>query len=125
MSDTMLKYMVATVIALLLVFQIGTLIASAYGVIWGVIVAALVVAILFMSSRLAKSAGSYSFWFLFPLFLFAIFLIGFGMWRVLTEDIGWLDRIINLTPFIMGFALPVILLLIIYTELRNRTHSDE
>lgn len=125
MSDTMLRHLVATVIVLLLIFQIGSFIASAYGVLWGTAAAVTVVVVLYLSARTARSAANNSYWFLLSLLLFAIFVIGYILWQAMTENVGWLERMINLAPFIVGFVAPVVLLLMVYIELRNRVKSGE
>ena len=44
------------------------------------------------------------------------------VWRGMSEDASWLDRLIMLTPFIVGFGAPIVLLLVYY-ELRKRSIS--
>lgn len=45
------------------------------------------------------------------------------IWRGITEDASWLDRLIMLTPFVVGFGAPILLLLLVYYELRKRSIS--
>ena len=42
MSDSVLRYLVAAVIAMLLIFQIGSFISDIYGMTWGVVSAVVV-----------------------------------------------------------------------------------
>ncbi len=120
MSDKTLKHLIASAIALLLVFQIGTLIASIFGVAWGTISSIVVAAVTIASARLAKAAGKSSLWFLLPVLIFTFTPIILMIWRGITEDVTWLDRLVMLLPFIVGFAAPIILLLLAYYELRKR-----
>lgn len=126
MSDKTLRHLVASVIVLLLVFQIGSLISSLFGMIWGVLSAIAVVAvILFFSAHLARTGREKSFWFILPILLFtvvAIILIG---WHVMAEEVSGFERLARLTPFIVGFGAPVVLLLVVYHELRKRTSDDD
>jgi hypothetical protein len=124
MSDNTLKHLIASAIALLLVFQIGTLIASIFGVTWGAISAVIVAAVAILSARLAKAAGKSSYWFLLPILIFTFTPIVLMIWRGLTENVSWFDRLVMLTPFIVGFAAPIILLLLVYYELRKRSFES-
>ncbi len=120
MSDKTLRYIVVSVIALLLIFQVGTLITSVFGVAWGAFSAVVVLVVSFFSVRLARAGGKGLFWFLLPTFLFIIFPIVFRFWKIMSEDVGWLDRLIRFAPFIIGFGAPIVLLLLVYYELRKR-----
>lgn len=119
----MLKYLIAAAIALLLVFQIGSMVAGLLGIVWGVAAALAVTAISFVTTRLAGAGAQSSLWFLLPTLLFTIFPIIVVVWTTLTRDTGWFDRVAALTPFVVGFAIPVLLLLLVYYELRKRTQS--
>ncbi len=121
MSDSVIKYIIAAVIALLLVFQIGALIAGLLGTVWGIVAAAVVTAVTFFSTRLAGAGAKSSLWFLLPTLLFTIVPVVIVVWSTLNRDAGWLDRLYALTPYVIGFALPVLLLLLVYYELRKRT----
>jgi glucan phosphoethanolaminetransferase (alkaline phosphatase superfamily) len=126
MSDKTLKHLVASVIVLLLVFQIGSLISSLFGMIWGVLSGiAVVAAVMFFSAHLAKTGREKSFWFILPILLFtvvAMILIG---WNVMAEEVSGFERLARLMPFIVGFGAPVVLLLVVYHELRKRTSDDD
>ncbi len=124
MSDRTLRYIIAAVIAMLLIFQVGTLVTSAFGMAWGALSAVIVVAVSFFSARLARTGGKGSFWFLLPTFLFIVLPIAFRVWKMMSEDIGWFDRMIKFAPFIVGFGAPVVLLLLVYYELRKRTPGN-
>lgn len=124
MSDKTLRYIIASVIAMLLVFQVGTLITSAFGMAWGAFSAVVVMVVSFFSARLARAGGKGSFWFLLPTFLFIVLPIAFRVWKVMSEDAGWLDRVARFAPFIIGFGAPIVLLLLVYSELRKRTLDD-
>lgn len=124
MSDNTLKYIIATVIALLLVFQIGALIAGLLGMAWGIVAAVLVTGVSFFSTRLAGAGAKSSLWFLLPTLLFTIFPLFVLIWTTLNRDTGWFDRVAALTPFVVGFAVPVLLLLLVYYELRKRAQRS-
>ena len=126
MSDKTLRHLVASVIVLLLVFQIGSLIASLFGMIWGVLSGiAVVAAVLFFSAHLAGTGREKSFWFILPMLLFAIVAMILVGWNVMTEEVSGFERLARLAPFIVGFAAPVVLLLVVYHQLRKRTSGDD
>jgi hypothetical protein len=120
MSDKTLRFLIASAIAMLLIFQIGTLISGIFGLAWGTISAVVVAAVSFFSARLAKAGGNSSLWFLLPTMVFTVIPIALMIWRGITENASWLDRLVMLTPFVVGFGAPIVLLLLVYYELRRR-----
>ena len=123
MTDKTLRHLVASAIALLLIFQIGTLISGLFGMVWGALSAVVVAGVTFFSVRLAKAGGKSSVWFLLPTLLFTILPVAITIWKTVTADVGWFDRLVALLPFLVGFLLPVLLLLLVYYELRTRTRE--
>ncbi len=120
MSDRTLRYIIALAIAMLLIFQIGTLISGFFGTVWGLVSAIVVAVVSFISARLAKAGGKGSLWFLFPIIVFTLIPIALTIWRGITQDETWLDLLVRLTPFTVGFGAPILLLLLAYYELRKR-----
>jgi hypothetical protein len=120
MSDRTLRYIIAVAIAMLLIFQIGTLISGFFGTVWGLVSAIVVAAVSFLSARLAKAGGKGSLWFLFPTIVFTLIPIALTIWRGITQDETWLDLLVRLIPFTVGFGAPILLLLLAYYELRKR-----
>jgi len=125
MSDNALRYFVAAAIAMLLIFQIGTLISGIFGAAWGTVSAILVAIVAFLAARVARAAGKSSLWFLLPILAFTFIPIALMIWRGITEHASWFDRLVMLTPFVVGFGLPIILLLLVYHELRKRSLDSE
>ena len=124
MSDRTLRYLIATAIALLLVFHIGSLIATAFGVAWGAVSSAVVAAVSLLSARLARAGGSSSVWFLLPTLLFTVVPTVIVIWRALTAETSAWERIAGLAPFLVGFVGPLTLLLLVYYELRKRGRNS-
>jgi hypothetical protein len=120
MSDRTLRYIIALAIAMLLIFQIGTLISGFFGTVWGLVSAIVVAAVSFLSARLAKAGGKGSLWFLFPTIVFTLIPIALTIWRGITQDETWVDLLVRLIPFTVGFGAPILLLLLAYYELRKR-----
>jgi hypothetical protein len=121
MSDKTLKHIVASVIVLLLIYEIGTLISGLFGMVWGVLSGVAVTAVSFLTGRLAKAGVKSSLWYLLPTVLFTVFPIAFMAWKIVARDTGWGDRLASLTPFVIGFGAPVVLLSVVYYQLRKRT----
>jgi hypothetical protein len=124
MTDKTLGQIIAVVIALLLIFQIGALIAGLLGVAWGIASAVVVAGVSYCSARLAKAGGKSSAWFLLPTFLFTLLPFVAVIWKTVVKETTWFDRTITLMPFIIGFATPVLLLLVVFYELRKRTRGN-
>ena len=120
-----LRKMVITTIALLLIYHVGMLITGFFGGFWGSMAALVVAIVSFICVRLAgKSAGNIA-WFLIPTLLFAIVPLVAKIWNALTnEQLTWLDHVFAITPFLVGFVIPVVLLLVVYIELRRKTLAD-
>jgi hypothetical protein len=121
MQLSTLRMLVVAAIALLLIYQVGTWLASAFGGLWGVASAVVVAAVSFFSARLARSDVGNTAWFLVPTLLFTIIPLAATVWTALTASPSWFDRLVSVTPFLVGFVLPVLLLLLVYKGLRERT----
>ena len=124
MTDKTLSRIVITVIAMLLIFQIGSLISSLFGLAWGAVSAVVVAGVSFFSVRIAKAGGKTSAWFLLPTILFTVLPIAYTVWKIVTLDTGWFNMALKFGPFFIGFAGPVILLLVVFYELRKRSAID-
>lgn len=124
MSDRMLRYLIATAIALLLIHQIGSLVATAFGLAWGVVSSAAVAAITLLAARQARAGGRTSLWFLLPTLLFTVVPTAVVIWRAFTAETSAWERIAGFAPFLVGFAGPMALLLLVYYELRRRTRGE-
>jgi hypothetical protein len=121
MSDTWLRRFVVLAVALLIVHQIGAWMYSAFGISAGILAAVLVAAVSFFSARMASVGGGNTAWFLVPTLLFTVILLVAKSWAFLTAEKSWWDRSVEFAPFVIGFAAPVLLLLLVYAGLRNRT----
>lgn len=120
MTDKTLSRIVTVVIAMLLIFQIGSMISGLFGMAWGAVSALVVAGVSFFSARIAKAGGKTSAWFLLPTMLFTIIPFCYTIWKVTTIDTGWLNIALKFGPFFIGFAGPVVLLLIVVFEFRKR-----
>jgi len=124
MNDAWLRRLVVAAIALLIVYQVGTWIYAAFGLAAGVLSAALVAAVSFFSARMARLGGGNTAWFLVPTLLFTVVPLAAKFSGLLAVESSAWDWVVALAPFLAGFALPVLLLLAVYVELRNRTRGE-
>lgn len=124
MSDASLRRIVALVIALLLVYQMGALITGLFGMAWGLVSALVVAGVTFFATRLARAGGKSSVWFLLPTLLFTVVPLALTIWSTFAQDASWMDRATAILPFVVGFAAPVLLLLVVHHALRVRTRGD-
>jgi hypothetical protein len=120
-SDTWLRRLVVAAVALLIVYQVGTWTYAAFGMAAGVLSAALVAAVSIFSARMARLGGGNTAWFLVPTLLFTVVPLAAKLSGLLAAQSNAWEWVVALAPFLAGFALPVLLLLAVYAELRNRT----
>lgn len=120
MTDRTLRWLVDAAIALLLVHQTGRVIDSLFGTLWGVLSALVVVAVSVLSARMARAGGRDSAWFLLPTLLFTVVPGAWLLWSALAREQGTLDVVVDIAPFVIGFAVPVVLLLVVHHALRKR-----
>jgi hypothetical protein len=118
-----IRKLVVAVIVLLLTYQVGVLIGGIFNSIWGVISAIVVAGVTFVSSRQARVGVGNTGWFLVPTLLFTVLPFVVNIWKFFTSDSNLWKRIIDFTPFLVGFALPIGILLVVYDELRKQTQS--
>lgn len=121
MSDSTLRKMIVIIMASLLIHQAGSIVASLFGWAWGSAIAILVAAITFFSVRMAKASSTGAMWYMLPTLLFTIIPVGWMLWKNFHQtETGLFERLLNMSSFLIGFALPMALLFIIYLELRPR-----
>lgn len=72
--------------------------------------------------RLARGGAGNIAWFLVPSLLFAIVPLVAKVWSALADKQStWVDHVVAITPFLVGFVVPVALVLLVYAELRRRS----
>ena len=111
--------MLATV--LLVLHAVGTWAYSALGVAAAIVSALLVGAVSVFSARMAGKGNNA--WFVVPTVVFTAVPLAAGVWRLFAVEQSWWTRAVDFTPFLIGFAAPVLLLLMAYLELGQRKQS--
>lgn len=122
MQLSTMRKMVVTTIALLLIYQVGTFISALFGVAWAGTSALVIAAVSYACARLARTGAGETAWFLVPTLLFTILPIIAKVWLFLTEEqMSLFDKVASIAPLLIGFVIPVLLLLLVYHELRKLT----
>jgi hypothetical protein len=120
MSDTNLRRIIVAVIAMLLVYQMGVWLAVLWGAVGATLSTVIVAAVTFFCAYMARVGAGHVGWFLVPTLLFTLIPVAARAWNFFTEKRTWWERVVEHAPFLVGFLLPVLLLMVIYLELRRR-----
>lgn len=116
-----IRLMIVVTISCLVIYQFGTWISAFAGGVWGLASALVVGVVSFVCSRLARAGAGEAGWFMVPTLLFTIIPLATNIWNALTQKKSIYEHIFELTPLFIGFVFPIILLLIVYSELRKKT----
>ena len=122
MSDTGFRWLVMLAIVLLVLHAVGSWAYEALGPAAALVSAALVGAASILSARTA-GPGRHA-WFVVPVALFTAVPLAARLWALFTVEQSWWTRIVEIAPFLVGFAAPVLLLLLAYLELGRRARRD-
>jgi len=124
MKDSKLRTLVAIAVALLIVAELVSWFAQVLSITWGFIGALLVAGVTIFCGIQARNKARNTAWFLVPTVLFTLVPLIVKVWRIFTEEKSWLQKVWDHTPFLIGFLLPVALLIYVYLELRSRDTKE-
>lgn len=124
MSLTINRKLVLAALICLLLYQVGTWITVIAGAVWGAGAAVVVAIVSYVSARLAKRGATSTIWFLVPTLLFTVIPLLAKLWSAFTSQTGIADMLLDLTPLLVGFVIPVILLSMVYLDLRKKSLKD-
>ena len=119
------RRLVATSIVCLLLYQVGAWISQVFGGVWGITSALVVGLVSYACTRLAQSGTGATGWFLVPTLLFTVIPVAARVWSAIAKDTTWAERAIDFGPLLVGFVLPVVLLLLVYTDLLRRPEGQD
>jgi hypothetical protein len=119
LSDAWLARVVMLATALLVLHAVGAWTYSALGVTAAIVSAALVGAVAVFGARMA-GLGRNNAWFVVPALVFTALPLAARVWTLASRDGSWWTRSVELAPFLIGFAVPVLLLLAAYLGLHRR-----
>jgi hypothetical protein len=108
--------MLATV--LLVLHAVGAWAYSALGVAAAIVSAVIVGAVSIFSHRMAGK-GNHA-WFVVPTVVFTAVPLAGRLWTLFTVEQSWWTRTVEFAPFLIGFAAPVLLLLMAYLALGRK-----
>jgi hypothetical protein len=111
-------------IVLLVLHAVGTWTYAALGVGAAIVSAVLVGAVSILSGRMAGLGQGNDTWFVVPTTVFTCLPLAAKLWTLLAVDQSWWTRTVELAPFLIGFAAPVLLLLAVYLELGHRARRS-
>jgi hypothetical protein len=120
MSDAWLRRMVMLAIVLLVLHAVGTWTYAALGPAAAIVSAVLVGAVSIFSARMAGLGEGNNTWFIVPTVVFTALPLGARLWTLIATEQGWWTSTVEFGPFVIGFAAPVLLLLMAYLELGRR-----
>lgn len=107
-------------IVLLVLHAVGTWTHAALGVAAAIVAAALVGAVSVFSARMAVLGEGNSAWFVVPTVVFTVLPLAARLWTLFTAEQSWWTRTVEFAPFLIGFAAPVLVLLLAYLDLGRR-----
>jgi hypothetical protein len=111
-------------IVLLVLHAVGTWTYSALGVAAAIVSAVLVGAVSIFSARMAGLGQGNNAWFVVPTVVFTALPLAARLWTLITVEQSWWTRTVEFAPFLIGFAAPVLLLLMVYLELGRRARRS-
>ena len=124
MSDPLLRRVVMLATVLLVLHAVGSAAYSALGIAAAIGSVVLVVAVSIFSARMAGLGQGNNAWFVVPTLMFTALPLAARLWTLLAIEQSWWTRGVELAPFLIGFAVPVLLLLMIYLELGSRARRS-
>jgi hypothetical protein len=123
MNDSWLRRVVMLAIVLLVLHAVGTWTYSTLGVAAAIVSALLVGAVSIFAARMATRGEGNHAWFVVPTVVFTAVPLAARLWALLAIEEGWWIRAVDFAPFLIGFAVPVLLLLTAYLELGSRSRQ--
>jgi hypothetical protein len=118
LSDAWLRRLVMLAIILLVLHAVGAWSYSVLGSGAAVAAALLVGTVSVFSARMAGSGNRA--WFVVPTLVFTALPLAGRLWTLAHSEQSWWSCTMELAPFLIGFAAPVLLLLGAHLELASR-----
>lgn len=123
MRETCVRQAVMLATVLLVLHAVGVWAYDVLGIGAAMAAAALVVVVSIFSGRMAGKGSEV--WFLVPTVAFTAVPMGARFWMAFAVEQSWWARAVELGPFLIGFAAPVLLLLAAYLALGKRAVSAD
>lgn len=120
MGNKTMRVFLAIAAVLLVISHFAHWLGSIWNTMAGVIGGLIVIGVSIVCSRLARSGPGNVGWFLVPVLLFTVVPAVAKAWKFFTEEKTMLSRLIEIAPFLIGFVVPLGLILLVYVELRDK-----
>jgi hypothetical protein len=117
-NDAWPRRIVMLAIVLLVLHGVGAWSYSVLGAVAAFAAALLVVAVSVLSARMAGSGNDA--WFVVPTLVFTALPLAGRLWTLSRSEASWWARAVEISPFLIGFAAPVLLLLAAHLRLGSR-----
>lgn len=111
-------------IVLLVLHAVGSWAYAALGGAAAIVSAVLVGGVSVFSARMAGFGQGNNAWFVVPTLVFTALPLAARLWTLIGTERGWWARLVEFAPFLIGFAAPVLLLLLVYLELGRRARGS-
>jgi hypothetical protein len=118
-NSAWLRGIVMLAIILLVLHAVGAWSYSILGVTAAIASAALVAAVSVFSARMAGFGRGNNAWFVVPTLLFTALPLAARLWTLTRTEESWWMRTAEFAPFLIGFAAPVLLLLVAHLQLAS------
>ena len=123
MSDAWIRRLVMLTTVLVVLHAVGMWTFATLGLAAALASVALVAAVSFFSARMAGLGDGNHAWFIIPTLVFTLVPLAARVWTLVTvADSRWVHAL-EVLPFLAGFALPVLLLLLVYRALSVEPRS--
>lgn len=120
MSDAWLRRALMLAIMLLVLHAVGAWCYSVLGMPGAIASTLLVVAVSLFAAYMARAGRGSIAWFVVPTLVFTALPLAARLWAVAQLEQGWWPRALELVPFVVGFAAPVLVLLAAHLQLASR-----
>ena len=121
-----IRNMILVAISLLAISEALDMITLMVGQMGGFVGGILVALVYILCGRKARAGIGYTGWILVPTLLFIVVPFIYRTWRFFTvEGKSLTGRILESTPFLLSFIIPMILLVIVYFKLPNMIRGGE
>lgn len=117
MSEPWLRRIIMLATALLVLHAVGAWAYAVLGVAAAIVSAVVVAAVSYFSARMAAFGEGNNAWFVVPTLVFTAVPLAARLWTLFAFEESWWTRTVEFTPFLVGFAGPVLLLLLAYLTL--------
>ena len=121
MKNETLRTFLLIAIMLLVASEFLRLLVDMKNIVGGVLSGLGVAAVYYFCGKKARAGINNQLWFLVPTLIFTVIPVGKRVWDYLyAEESSQLEKLLEITPFLLSFVVPMGLLVAVYVSLGNR-----